>query len=149
MGHEDFPLIISKTTGLPVYEDGRRFDVDYKNRLEFSLTELEVGREVTLGDDKGREYHFRVGQMSEIEVTTKDGKQIKVRCRMISGLSGDGLTDKEKIQTCLYDEDGGLNVRFFPPREPNQISPAKSKGLRLVVNPWYVLPLAVEKIVVT
>lgn len=144
---EPFVIDITKHSGLPIYEDGREFSVDYKDRQIFSLTELEEGRKVTLLDDKGRSTSFRVGPLSVINVT-RGADKVRVPFRMIYDLTGDSIGDLEQVQTGLYIENGGLEAPMFPTRAPKQPSPAKSDGLRLVVNPWAVFPMAINRITV-
>jgi len=134
-----------KYTGLPVYEDGRGFKRDHSEIAEFSLRELEEGRKVTLVDDKDRKTTFVVGHMDETDFTHR-GMSKKVPSLSLRELEGDGLENVEVINASLFDQDGGAEVNLYPPREKNQKSPVKNKGLRLTVNPWTIYPIAVSKI---
>ena len=133
--------------GLPIFEDGRGFEVSYEDRACFSLSELERLSRVTLADDRGRSIEFKVGGMSTITVTSSlDGPSQNVPLLIISDLRGELVGSSEQIQTGLYLKDGSLDVELFPPRETGQESPATKQGLRLVVNPWRVFRVAPSKI---
>ncbi len=113
------------------------------NSLELDK-DLRAGDVLIIKDDKDRSIKVRLGKAIDRQITdTRTGLQTTVKAVLVEILKFEGV-DLEKIELitpCIYLE-GTDRISLHPKRASGAVSPAKSNGLRVAVNPWQIFPVA-------